>query len=335
MPRPASWRSTRSQRSAARAVASSSGRSTVAASTAASIAATRKSCSIRCADRLGELLADVGAQLLERVELGGLGGEVVVELGQDLLPHLLDLDREDRVFAGELLGLVVVGEGDLDLALLAGASPRRAAPRSPRSAGRRRAPAGSRSALPPSKALPSIEPSKSISSASPSAAARSTGSSLAKPSRIRSISRSTMSSGTSGSARPTSRPLYSPSVASGRTPISNLKPSGSPSSSGAETISMLGSPTGLTPEPSSARSYHSGSESRIASSSTAPKPSRWITSDGGALPLRKAGHPHLPRQAAGGALMARSTSSAGTSTSTRTREPGSSVTWSPSTPDPR
>ena len=52
---------------------------------------------------------------------------------------------------------------------------------------------------------------------------------------------------------------------------------------------MLGSPTGLTPEASSARSYHSGSASRIASSSTAPKPSRWITSEGGALPLRKPG----------------------------------------------
>ena len=53
------------------------------------------------------------------VELGCLGGEIVVELGQDLFPHLLDLDREDGVFAGELLGLVVVGEGDLDLTGLA------------------------------------------------------------------------------------------------------------------------------------------------------------------------------------------------------------------------
>ena len=68
-----------------------------------------------------------------------------------------------------------------------------------------------------------------------------------------------------------------------------MNASGSPSASGVETISTLGSPTGLMPEPSSARSYHSGSESRIASSSTAPKPSRWITSDGGALPLRKPG----------------------------------------------
>ena len=88
------------------------------------------------AERLADFLADVGAQLLQRVELGGVGGEVVVELGQDFLPHLFDLDFEDRVFAGQVLGLVVVGEGDLDLALLAGLRRRSAAPRSPRSAGR-------------------------------------------------------------------------------------------------------------------------------------------------------------------------------------------------------
>ena len=46
----------------------------------------------------------------------------------------LTLTVEDRVFAGQLLGLVVVGEGDLDLALLAGLGAGRAAPRSPRSA---------------------------------------------------------------------------------------------------------------------------------------------------------------------------------------------------------
>ncbi len=62
-------------------------------------------------DRFADALGDVGAQLVEGVELGGLGGEVVVELGQDLFPHLLDLDGEDRVLAGELLGLVVLGEG--------------------------------------------------------------------------------------------------------------------------------------------------------------------------------------------------------------------------------
>ena len=69
--------------------------------------------------RLGEALADVLAQLVERVE-AGLGGEVVVELGQLLGLDLLDRDGELGLLAGELLGAVVVGEGDLDRALLAG-----------------------------------------------------------------------------------------------------------------------------------------------------------------------------------------------------------------------
>ena len=55
------------------------------------------------------------------VELGGLEREVVVELGQSLLAHLAHLDLELRVLAGEVLGAVLLGEGDLDLALVAGA----------------------------------------------------------------------------------------------------------------------------------------------------------------------------------------------------------------------
>ena len=134
-----------------------------------------------------------------------------------------------------------------------------------------------------------------------------------------------MSSGTSFSARPTSSPLYSPSLAGGRTPTSNLKASGSPSESGVATISMLGSPIGLIPVSSNARSYHSGSASRIASSKTGAKPSRWITSEGGALPWRKPGIRISFAIARAAREAARSTSLPGTSTSTRTRESGSSV----------
>ena len=68
---------------------------------------------------LGEPLADVVAQLVERVE-AGLGGELVVELGQLLGLDLLDRDGELGLLAGQLLGAVVVGERDLDRALLAG-----------------------------------------------------------------------------------------------------------------------------------------------------------------------------------------------------------------------
>ena len=163
---------------------------------------------------------------------------------------------------------------------------------------------------------------------SPSAAARSTGSSLAKPSAdpLDLAVDDLLGRPRSRRGRPRG-PCSRRASPSGRTPISNLKPSGSPSSSGAETISMLGSPTGLTPEASRARSYHSGSDSRIASSRTAPKPSRWITSEGGALPLRKPGRRISRARRAGGALDAASRRrSAGTSTSTSTREPGSSVT---------
>ena len=51
--------------------------------------------------RLGEALADVLAQLVERVE-AGLGGEVLVELGQLLGLDLLDRDRELGLLAGEV-----------------------------------------------------------------------------------------------------------------------------------------------------------------------------------------------------------------------------------------
>ena len=88
---------------------------------------------------------------------------------------------------------------------------------------------------------------------------------------------------------------------------------------------MLGSPIGLTPASSSARSYHSGSASRIASCSTGPKPSRWITSEGGALPARNPGSRISFAIARAAREVAFSTSAAGTSTSTSTRESDSSL----------
>ena len=69
--------------------------------------------------RLGEALADVVAQLVERVE-ARLGGELVVEAGQLLGLDLLDRDRELGLLAREVLGAVVLGELDLDRALVAG-----------------------------------------------------------------------------------------------------------------------------------------------------------------------------------------------------------------------
>ena len=91
----------------------------MALSTAASTAAIRKSSSDAAVQRAADFLADVAAELLQGVELGGVGGEVVVELRQDFLPHLLHLHFEDGVLAGQFRLLVLVGEGDLDLDLVA------------------------------------------------------------------------------------------------------------------------------------------------------------------------------------------------------------------------
>ncbi len=133
------------------------------------------------------------------------------------------------------------------------------------------------------------------------------------------------SSGTVASRRPTSRPLYSPSVAAGRTPISIEKLSASPSAGGSPR-SSFGSPTGLMPEVSIASRYQSTSVSRIASSSTASRPMRWMTSAGGTLPLRKPGIFMLRPRSRAFCSTRRRTSSAGTWASTRTRDSGSSVT---------
>src|SRR4051794_37902078 len=89
---------------------------------------------------------------------------------------------------------------------------------------------------------------------------------------------------------------------------------------------MSGSPIGLTPESNSACSYHSGSASRIASCKTEPKPTRWITSDAGALPARNPGIRISFASARAAREVAFSTSAAGTSTWTSARQFGSSLT---------
>ena len=67
-----------------------------------------------------------------------------------------------------------------------------------------------------------------------------------------------------------------------------------------------GSPTGLMPESSRPRSYHSGSESRIASCEDGAEAEPLDHQRGRRLALAEAGQPHLPGQAAGGALHAAS-----------------------------
>src|SRR4051812_23611767 len=68
---------------------------------------------------LADPARDVLAQLVERVEAAGLQRELVVELGHALLADLLDVRLEAGGLAGQLLGAVVVGEADLEGAVLA------------------------------------------------------------------------------------------------------------------------------------------------------------------------------------------------------------------------
>ena len=69
---------------------------------------------------LRQARGDVLAQLGERVEAGRVGGEVVVQLGQPLGLDLADRDVKGGGLARELLGAVVLGEADLDDAIVAG-----------------------------------------------------------------------------------------------------------------------------------------------------------------------------------------------------------------------
>ena len=111
----------------------------------------------------------------------------------------------------------------------------------------------------------------------------------------------------------------------GRTPISIENFSGSPWP-GMPPRSSCGSPTGTTRAASIAAVYQPASESRTASSSTASRPIRCRITGAGALPARNPGtrRSRPSRRAVWASL--RSTSAAGTSACTRTRDSGSSVT---------
>ena len=90
-------------------------------------------------------------------------------------------------------------------------------------------------------------------------------------------------------------------------------------------MSMSGSPTGTTCASSIAARYQLPSDSRTASSSTASRPTRLITTGGGALPARKPGTRMLRASSFAACVTRRSTSPGPISASTRTRDSGSSV----------
>ena len=66
-------------------------------------------------------LADGLLELLQGVVLGAVLGQLVVQSGQLLVLDLVQLDLEDSGLAGQLIGLILLGEGDVDVELLAGA----------------------------------------------------------------------------------------------------------------------------------------------------------------------------------------------------------------------
>ena len=66
-----------------------------------------------------DALADRILQLIEGVILADVLGKVVVQRGQFLVLHVVQLDLEGSVLAGQLLSLVLLGELDVDVEGLA------------------------------------------------------------------------------------------------------------------------------------------------------------------------------------------------------------------------
>ena len=68
---------------------------------------------------LGDLLLQIGLQVLQSVELGNVLGELIVHSGDFLLLDLVDLHLEHNSLAGQV-SVIVLGEGDVDVLLFAG-----------------------------------------------------------------------------------------------------------------------------------------------------------------------------------------------------------------------
>ena len=292
MPRCESWCWKRSSISSARALTISSGRSTSAASAAACDRGLAE-LGLRPAARAprARRSAISLAKLVERVELGGVGGEVVVELGQLLLADLLDGDRE----VGRLAGQVLRAGGPRGSVSSTSSSSPGEAPRSASSISGSSRPAPS-STIRSSRGA-AVErarrrpcPRSRSTTRSPSGGPRSTGLTLANPSRSRSSSASMASSGTSASAaRPTSRPRV---VAELRLRAhADLDRERELLALGGELrdVELRDRRPADRRRRAGRRSYHSPSESRSACSRTASRPTRWITSAPGTLPLRNPG----------------------------------------------
>ena len=235
MPRWDSECSIRSHISRARALISSGVSAHLRRATAASSAAWRNSASIRCCSA-SVSRRRMSSRSSSHVVEAGVDREVLVDLRQLLELDLLDGHLERRLAPGELLVAVVVGEASArTVRRLARAARRRAPPRSRGSGCRRPAPRAGRDprrrrtaasrAAPCRLAVARVRRDERADvvdhdevalrrpGARPSAGAPGARASPRSPAR-------SARSSTAGSRRATSRPLYSPSVAFGSTPIS-------------------------------------------------------------------------------------------------------------------
>ena len=226
----------------------------------------------------------------------------------------------DGLLAGEVLGLVVLGEGHLDLALVAGGGALELlleALDQPAGAELEQVAAGV-------AALERLAVDRCRRSRSPRSRPSRPG---APRSRARRATRAgarapawTSSGDTSGSRRPY---LDALAVAErGLRPHAHLDREGERRALLGQLVEVdLGVADGGDARlVRSACSYQPGRPWRTASSSTASRPTWRITTCGGTLPLRKPGTRISPPMALAAALSSCSSASAGTSTSTRTRE---------------
>ena len=253
-------------------------------------------------------------------------GEVVVGLGQVLGLDLVDRDRELRLLAGELRSRIVLRERDRDRPLVAGAR----ADELLLESGHEPARAELDQLISPGAALELLSVDAAHVVHRPRGRRSPRGARRCRAWRGgRAADRSPRRSGPprpgarDGRPRgPCTRRAWRRDARRSRSRTGAARPSAG-SSFG---TSSSGSPTGAIPEPSIASAYQLPSALRTASSRTASRPSRRITTGSGTLPLRKPGTRIWRPSSRAACWTRRSTSSGATSAWTRTRDSGSSVT---------
>ena len=296
--------------------------------TAASTTASRNSSSIECSCACSSLCS-MSARSSSSVS-NSLASEAKSSSssGSSFSFTSLTSTSNSASLAAQLLGVVLVGEVDLDRARLARARRRRAAPRSPRSAGRRRSRACSRAPRRPRTARRRRCPTKSTTARSPSRQ-RPVDALDARERLAQALELLVDRLGRAPRARACRprAPCSSPSFAFGVTPTSIEKLQRL--AGGRQLVQVelrvadrsrrpsAGSPPRTTPAASRAPPARAPPRGRRAGSPSAPAP----------CPCGSRGSAARARAARAVRCTRDSISSLGTSASRRTRESGSSVTF--------